>query len=155
MIKVIFITISIFVVWVIRYIRNRKKSNSRYAIPNDVKENYKKISIPFNKINVQTRGYYESDEESLYPTRMRVIDALVNKGEDNKTYKEVSVLTYEGLLIRGKYILLKSDPVYLPQVLLYQKLKMQKFIDIYFDEKKIESVYYDLSFLNKPPRLCW
>ena len=150
MIKVIFIIISIFVVWAIRYIRNRKKNNSLYAIPNHIKENYKKVSIPFNKINVQTRGYYESDEENLYPTRMRVLDALVDKAEDNKVYKEVSVLTYDGLLIRGKSVLLKSDPVYLPKALMHQKLKKQKIIDIYFDETKLESVYYDLSFLNKP-----
>lgn len=150
MIKVIFITIAIFIVWAIRYIRSRKKNSSLYAIPNGVKENYKKLSIPFNKLNVQTRGYYESDEDSLYPTRMRVLDALVDKSQVNKTYKEVSVLSYDGLYIRGKSVLLKSNPVYLPATILHQKLKKQKLIDIYFDENKLELPYYDLSFLNKP-----
>jgi hypothetical protein len=149
MIKIIFISILVLILILVKYFAKRKKTKNLYGVPTEIKERYKKISVSINKINIKTRGYYESNEEEEYQTRIKILDALYNKDSSEKHYKQVSVLLYEGLSIRGKPITLKSTSIYLPEVILYQKLKQQTAIDIYFDENKVESVYYDLSFLNK------
>lgn len=150
MIKIIFLTTAISIYLIVIYIKKRRSVNDFYQVPNDVRKNYKKISIPYEKIQLQSRGYFESEIDKAYPIKINMLDSLFNKKEENKIYKEVSILSYNDFLIKGKPVLLKSKSIYLPEILLSQKLKEKKVIDIYFDESNINAVYYDLSFLITP-----
>ena len=147
MIKIIFITASILIFWGIKFIREKNNKKGLYKIPKAVLNSHKKISVSFKELELKTRGYYDSEKENNHQTKIEILDTLINKNEQCKIYREVSVVCYQGLRVKGKSVLLKSRPIYMPEIIISAKLKEQNLIDIYYDENNLESTYFDLSIL--------
>lgn len=145
MIKITFIVLFTLGLLIYQFFSRRKNFN--YSVPKEIKERYKKITVPAEKVRVKSRGYFETEEEGPFPSTIKALDAMSDKRE-KKVYKEVSVLIYD-FTFKGIPKTLNSTPIYMPLASLHRRLKRQKVIDIYFDENDFKSVYYDLGFLEK------
>lgn len=117
--------------------RNAKEPNP-FFIPDEIKKQYNRITVPFEKIRIRGRGYFEDKQvatlDDLYISPIETLDGFTSKVSE-KIHKEVSIMTYE-IKNNGKSFLLKSYPFYISEVSLKYKLKQQGLVNIFFDLAK-------------------
>lgn len=124
-----------------------KKNRKKYGISKIVKNTYKKIEVPINKINILTREYYEDKVDGLI--EVQSVNALFNNRNIETTLKYISVITYDNFLYNGKKYSFKSIPIDLSDAEIKEIFEKQKSINLYFDEKDLSKHFFDLGILAK------
>lgn len=132
--------------YLLKSILDKRRRRNIFTIPASIKQKYKKVVVPINKISILSNDYYE-DEDINERVGVKMWDAL----DINRTYKSIhkyiSVITYDKFFYRGKAYRFKSIPINLSETEIIGKLRPQEEIAIFYDENNIDSHYFDLSFL--------
>lgn len=126
-----------------------KRNIKKYGIPAKIKNIYKKISVPLNKVNILTRDYYE-DQEITNLRGARSIDVMFNTDTNiPQTQKYISIITYDDFLYNGKKYSFKSISIDKSDSEINELFQNEKNIVIYFDETDLSKCFFDLSILAK------
>lgn len=78
MIKIVFITVLAIILIFYLYKKNRQ-NKSTHILQDLIKDNYIKVTVPIDKLNIITREYYEEIQEDRWPSRINVIDIFYRK----------------------------------------------------------------------------
>jgi hypothetical protein len=124
-----------------------KRDIKKYGIPTKIRNSYKKITVPLNKINILTRDYYE-DEEINDRWGSRSTDDLFNININIKQIQKfISIITYDDFLYNGKKYSFKSIPIDKSDTEIKELFQNEESISIYFDENDLTKYFFDLSIL--------
>jgi hypothetical protein len=124
-----------------------KRDIKKYGIPTKIRNSYKKITVPLNKINILTRDYYE-DEEINDRWGSRSTDDLFNININIKQIQKfISIITYDDFLYNGKKYSFKSIPIDKSYTEIKELFQNEESISIYFDENDLTKYFFDLSIL--------
>jgi len=143
MIFVYFILLYIAIFFIYKIIAFQKEK-AKYIISPQIKNDFKKILVPVNEINVLTNNYYEQKEIGGL-VGVKAFDSLMDNNRNfTKEQKSITVL-----VCKSEGIYFKSKPINRSSFDIKNSLKTISDVAIYLDEKDWSKYYFDLSFLMK------
>ncbi|GAB2828044.1 hypothetical protein [Ferruginibacter profundus] len=146
MVKFIGFSIIFLTYFIIDGLVKHKRKKDRFYLPGHVKEHYKELIVPANKVEVLGNEYLE-EVETGGSMQYKAAESLYDNGRNfTKELKFASVLVYYDSR-RGKKIRLHSETIDLGPNQLQSLINSKGSISIFFDRNNPGNYYFDLSFL--------
>ena len=123
-----------------------KKKKDQYKLPANIKDNYKELKVPANKIEILTNKYLEEVETSR-SIEYKAAEALYDNNRNfTKELKYASTLVYYEFR-GGKKTRLHSETIAMSEQELRSIINSKGSVSIFIDNNHTNNYYFDLSFL--------
>ena len=146
MVKIIGFTIIFLIYFIVDGFIKQKRKKDQYKLPANIKDNYKELKVPANKIEILTNKYLEEVETSR-SIEYKAAEALYDNNRNfTKELKYASTLVYYEFR-GGKKTRLHSETIAMSEQELRSIINSKGSVSIFIDNNHTNNYYFDLSFL--------